>query len=76
MKGPQAVGVSSESQKDPIGIMLRWTPEQAITNCKHRDQFFAVRAVQRGSSTLAQIRARVRRRYPATPDEHEFRAQV
>lgn len=52
VKEPQAVGVSSEGQKDPIGIMLRWTPEQTITNFKHLDQFFAVRTVPRGSGTL------------------------
>lgn len=52
MKGSQAVGVSSEAPKDPIGIMLRWTPEQTITNYKHLDQFFAVRTVPHGSATL------------------------
>ena len=52
MKGPQAVGVSRDAPKDPIGIMLGWTPEQTITNFKHLDQLFPVRTVPRGSSTL------------------------
>jgi CubicO group peptidase (beta-lactamase class C family) len=52
MKGPQAVGVSPDAPKDPIGIMLGWTPDQTITNFKHLDQLFPVRTVPRGSSTL------------------------
>jgi len=52
MKGPQAVGVSSDAPKDPIGIMLGWTPDQTITNFKHLDQLFPVRTVPRGVSTL------------------------
>ena len=52
MKGPQAVGVSPEAPKDPIGIILGWTPEQTIVNFKHIDQLFSVRVVRRGASTL------------------------
>ena len=51
-KGPRAVGVSPEAPKDPIGIMLGWTPDQTIINFKHIDQLFSVRIVQRGASTL------------------------
>jgi hypothetical protein len=52
MKGPQAVGVSPDAPKDPIGIMLGWTPNQTIANFKHLDQLFPVRTVPRGASTL------------------------
>jgi CubicO group peptidase (beta-lactamase class C family) len=52
MKGPQAVGVSSDAPKDPVGIMLGWTPEQTITNFKHLDRLFTVRTVSRGISVL------------------------
>jgi CubicO group peptidase (beta-lactamase class C family) len=52
MKGPQAIGVPPGAPKDPIGIMLAWTPDQTITNFKHLDQLFPVRAVSRGTSTL------------------------
>jgi CubicO group peptidase (beta-lactamase class C family) len=52
MKGPQAVGVSPEAPKDPIGILLGWTPDQTIVNFKHIDQLFSVRVVPRGASTL------------------------
>jgi CubicO group peptidase (beta-lactamase class C family) len=52
MKGPQAVGVSPDAPKDPIGIMLSWTPEQTIINFKHIDQLFSVRTVPHGASTL------------------------
>jgi hypothetical protein len=31
-RGPQAAGVSPDSPKDAIGIMLGWTPDQTITN--------------------------------------------
>ena len=51
-KGPQAIGVSADAPKDPIGIMLGWTPDQTITNFKHLDQLFPVRIVRRGPSTL------------------------
>lgn len=52
MIGPQAVGVSPDAPKDPVGILIGWTPEQTITNFKHVDQFFTVRTVPRGSATL------------------------
>ncbi len=52
MRGPQAVGVSADAPKDPVGIMLGWTPEQTITNFKHLDYLFPVRTVPRGASTL------------------------
>lgn len=52
MNGPQAVGVSPDAPKDPIGIMLGWTPEQTITNFKHLDRLFPVRTIPRGSSVL------------------------
>ncbi len=52
MKGPQAVGVSPDAPKDPVGIMLGWTPDQTITNFKHLDRLFPVRTVSRGSSVL------------------------
>lgn len=52
MKGPQAVGVSPDAPKDPVGIMLGWTPDQTITNFKHLDQLFPVRPVPHGASTL------------------------
>jgi CubicO group peptidase (beta-lactamase class C family) len=52
MKGPQAVGVSPDAPKDPVGIMLGWTPDQTITNFKHLDRLFSVRTVSRGSSVL------------------------
>jgi CubicO group peptidase (beta-lactamase class C family) len=52
MKGPQAVGVSPDAPKDPIGIMLGWTPEQTLVNFKHLDQLFSVRTVPHGASTL------------------------
>jgi len=52
MKGPQAVGVSPEAPKDPIGILLGWTPDQTIVNFRHLDQLFSVRVVRRGASTL------------------------
>ena len=52
MKGPQAVGVSPDAPKDPVGIMLGWTPDQTITNFKHLDQLFPVRTVSRSSSVL------------------------
>ena len=52
MKGPQAVGVSPDAPKDPVGIMLGWTPGQTITNFKHLDRLFPVRTVSRGSSVL------------------------
>jgi len=52
MKGPQAVGVSPHATKDPVGIMLSWTPDQTITNFKHLDQLFPVHTVPRGASTL------------------------
>jgi CubicO group peptidase (beta-lactamase class C family) len=49
VKGPLAVGVSSESPKDAIGILLGWRPEQTIENFKHFDQLFPVRTVPHGS---------------------------
>jgi CubicO group peptidase (beta-lactamase class C family) len=52
MKGPQAVGVSADAPKDPVGIMLGWTPDQTITNFKHLDRLFPVRTVPHGVSTL------------------------
>lgn len=52
MKGPQAVGVSPDAPKDPVGIMLGWTPDQTITNFKHLNQLFPVRIVPHGASTL------------------------
>jgi CubicO group peptidase (beta-lactamase class C family) len=52
MNGPQAVGVSPDAPKDPVGIMLGWTPDQTIVNFKHLDQLFSVRIVRRGASTL------------------------
>jgi CubicO group peptidase (beta-lactamase class C family) len=51
-KGPQAVGVSPDAPKDPVGIMLGWTSAQTITNFKHLDRFFPVRTVPHGASTL------------------------
>jgi CubicO group peptidase (beta-lactamase class C family) len=53
MKGPQAVGVSPDAPKDPVGVMLAWTPDQTIANFKHLDRLFAVRTVPHGSSVLA-----------------------
>lgn len=50
--GPQAVDVSSEAPKDPVGIILGWTPDQTITNFKHLDQFFPVRTVPHGAAVL------------------------
>src|ERR1700679_2202342 len=32
MKGPQAVGVSPHAPRDPVGIMLGWTPDPTLTN--------------------------------------------
>ncbi len=52
MKGPQAVGVSPHAPRDPVGIMLGWTPDQTITNFKHLDQLFPVRTVPRGASMV------------------------
>jgi len=52
LKGPQAVGVSTDAPKDPVGIMLGWTPDQTITNFKHLDQLFPVRTVPHGSPVL------------------------
>lgn len=52
MTGPQAVGVSSDAPKDPVGIILGWTPDQTITNFKHLDRFFPVRTVPRGAAVL------------------------
>jgi CubicO group peptidase (beta-lactamase class C family) len=52
MTGPQAIGVSPDAPKDPIGIMLGWTPDQTLTNFKHIDQLFPVHIVPRGDSTL------------------------
>lgn len=52
MKGPQAVGVSPDAPKDPVGIMLSWTPDQTITNFEHLDRLFPVRTVSRGSPML------------------------
>ena len=49
-KGPQAVGVRPDAPKDPVGIILGWTPDQTLTNFKHLDQLFRVRTVPRGSS--------------------------
>lgn len=52
MTGPRAVGVSSDAPKDPVGIILGWTPDQTITNFKHLDQFFPVRTVPRAAAVL------------------------
>lgn len=48
VRGPLAKGVSPDTPKGSIGVLLGWRPDEILDRFMHLDQHFPVRTIERG----------------------------